>query len=181
MKPSCSPGGNPCTVLAPAGTQNPASRMGQAGTCSAHRGGERCLYRRGSCASQCTAPSTSLSRAGQVSGPQQVPQAGHCKVGTSAACCHGREGLLALPLNSSSPGTVLGTLTAPGSACSAPCALLVPRQPEKALSLCFAGQWGLCWLDSPAGHLGTSPKNGEGPGDEKPLNTPLALVPVRDS
>lgn len=35
--------------------------------------------------------------------PEQVPKPGHCRVGTSAACCHQRGRLLALPLKQQLP------------------------------------------------------------------------------
>lgn len=36
-----------------------------------------------------------------------------------------------------------------------PCALLVPRQVEEALRLCFAGQDGHCWMESAASEPGS--------------------------
>lgn len=64
-----------------------------------------------------------------------------------------------------------------------PPTLPVPRQQEKALSLYFLRQCGLCWLDSPATEPGSwspedKPKN-KGL-EEKPLNILLALVSLRD-
>lgn len=58
----------------------------------------------------------------------------------------------------------------------------MPGQQEKALSLYFSGQRGLCGLDSPATEPGSwspgdKPKNREGLEEEKPLNTCWSLFP----